>query len=80
MRAQKPSKAFVKHASHRAKAYRTWQSQMETHIQRGLMEGGGTQRCCTLNLPNKSNPVQETCIHSALHSNTINTNVSFSFK
>lgn len=36
LRAQRPSKSSVKHASHKAKAYRAGQSS-ETHIQRSLM-------------------------------------------
>lgn len=49
LRAQRPSKSSVKHASHKAKAYRAGQSFGDTHSKE-LNGRGGTQRCCTQNL------------------------------
>lgn len=43
LRAHRPSKSSVKHASHKAKAYRAGQSSEELNRRRG------TQRCCTQN-------------------------------
>lgn len=50
-----PSKSSVRHASHGAKALQNrTELEGDTLSERGLMESGGTRRCCTQNLTTKS--------------------------
>lgn len=53
LRAQRPSKSSVKHASHKAKAYRAGQSS-ETHIQRSLMGAEARKDAVPKTVPAKS--------------------------
>lgn len=53
LRAQQPSKSSVKHASHKAKAYRAGQSS-EAHIQRSLMGAEARKDAVPKTVPAKS--------------------------